>query len=660
MINLKLLKFKNILAYKDEQIFNFIDNRVTLLEGSVGAGKSSISTILEEVLFNKNSRDFSKGDLVNRYSGDKGYYIYLEFSDHESEYTITKKVASTAKVTLTKDGVDISGHTATQTYEIIKNILKIDFSTFSKTIYQSLKSSMDFLTVTDANRKKFLVDMFGLHIYDDIDEDLKSKKKELDTKILDIKSILDKDKATLDKLSSNLQEKTTIEVPEKIDHSKEIEKLKDSLSMIKHGVATREAQSKLVSSLQQKIKSLVSENTLYEKKLDSIKDAISKSLEESKNIVLEETAPTDVSKELLSVTHEYAIKTSEQSALKNEFNKIKQEASIKTCPTCKQSIDTSAKFVILEGIKEKYNSTKPIVEQLSIKKQELESLDSQYKTYIKNSEKLKVLAQNLERFLEEKTSIELKIEDINKQVQNLQKELDVEVQNLQSLKVSDFSELEKSISLLQKEEKSSIEAYNSAILYNAKVEAHNESINSSRSLIDSLNKDIQNNHTKLDEYLEQQTFYEILIKANKDLISYKLESSIKVFEKYINEYLTELSGGNLALGFSIDNTKLVVNLFNKGVECSIKTLSSGQQTSVNIATLLAIRNTMAKISRNNINLLFLDEVVSTLDENLKLALVEVLLKEAYLNTILVSHGFSHPLATTKYVVVDKEGFSSIK
>ena len=77
---------------------------------------------------------------------------------------------------------------------------------------------------------------------------------------------------------------------------------------------------------------------------------------------------------------------------------------------------------------------------------------------------------------------------------------------------------------------------------------------------------------------------------------------------------------------------------------------------INTATLLAVRTLMAAISKSSINVLFLDEVISVLDEDARTLLIDILLEEKDLNSIAVSHGFSHPLAHT--VEVTKENKES--
>ena len=97
-----------------------------------------------------------------------------------------------------------------------------------------------------------------------------------------------------------------------------------------------------------------------------------------------------------------------------------------------------------------------------------------------------------------------------------------------------------------------------------------------------------------------------------------------------------------------DNAKIV----------DILALSSGELARVNTATLIAIRKLMSSISKSRINILFLDEVVSVLDDLGREKLVEVLTEEENLNTYVVSHGWTHPLLD-KIEIVKEENISRL-
>ena len=163
MITLQKLKWDNCFSYGSGNELQLDDNTVTQIIGTNGMGKSSIPLIIEEVLYNKNSKGIKKADIPNRYV-NKGYNIYLSFIKDGESYEITVNRSTNIKVKLEKAGEDISSHTATNTYKSIQDIIGIDFKTFSQLVYQNTNASLQFLTATDANRKKFLIDLLHLSI----------------------------------------------------------------------------------------------------------------------------------------------------------------------------------------------------------------------------------------------------------------------------------------------------------------------------------------------------------------------------------------------------------------------------------------------------------------------------------------------------------------
>ena len=164
MIILQKLKWDNCFSYGEGNELDLSDATLTQLVGTNGVGKSSIPLILEEVLFNKNSKNVKKADIANRYV-NKGYDISLEFSVDADLYNIAVSRRTNLKCKLTKNGEDISSHTASNTYKTLGDILGIDFKTFSQLVYQNTNASLQFLTATDTNRKKFLIDLLKLDDY---------------------------------------------------------------------------------------------------------------------------------------------------------------------------------------------------------------------------------------------------------------------------------------------------------------------------------------------------------------------------------------------------------------------------------------------------------------------------------------------------------------
>jgi Fe-S cluster assembly ATPase SufC len=78
VITLKKLTWSNCFSYGSGNELNLNESIVNQLVGTNGTGKSSIPLILEEVLFNKNSKGIKKADIPNR-EVNKGYDIGLTF-----------------------------------------------------------------------------------------------------------------------------------------------------------------------------------------------------------------------------------------------------------------------------------------------------------------------------------------------------------------------------------------------------------------------------------------------------------------------------------------------------------------------------------------------------------------------------------------------------
>ena len=206
MITLKRLKWNNCFSYGDNNELDLDSSNVTQIIGKNGMGKSSIPLIIEEVLYNKNSKGIKKADIPNRYIND-GYDIHLTFTKEDSLYEVIVIRKASIKVKLLKDGEDISSHTATNTYRTLQDILGIDFKTFSQLVYQNTNSSLQFLTATDTNRKKFLIDLLHLEEYVKLFEVFKEASREINSTINEINATI----ATVEKwLHDNKLESTTI------------------------------------------------------------------------------------------------------------------------------------------------------------------------------------------------------------------------------------------------------------------------------------------------------------------------------------------------------------------------------------------------------------------------------------------------------------------
>jgi DNA repair exonuclease SbcCD ATPase subunit len=572
-----------------DKCFSFGENnRVELAKEAVaqiiapnGFGKSSIPLIVEEALYNKNSKGSKKGEIGNRLL-DGSYAIRLRFQVDEDAYLIdTQRKSASIKIKLFKNDEDISSHTATNTFKQIEELLGMDFKTFQQLIYQSTNSSLAFLTATDTARKKFLVDLFGLDDYTRLFEVFKDASKSLGTEVTSLESRIDTiNKWLANNSSVDLELRDIQELPDRPDFGTEIGDLNSKLSNIK--------------SHNDSIK----KNNLIRKQLEQID--------------IEELRAVDVVKESYDA---YQSEIGELKSAKTAADAVvkKLKGLEDKCPTCLQDID------------------KAFYEDLLVSNV---SSSAEYAGRIQMLENAVELIKKNNRIFDVTQEQIREWEQLNKM---LNPDLQSDLLSASSIE-NELTAIKNMIAKVDAEIAKATAANNEAMKHNSKIQVYVEQN-------EKFSEELKEARAQLEVLMDKYKNLEVLKKAfsTNGLIAYKLENLVKDLEEYANEYLAELSDGRFTIEFSLSSDKLNVVLTDGANEIGVSALSSGEMARVNISTLLAIRKLMASISKNTVNVLFLDEVVSVLDEYGKEKLVEVLLQEQGLNTFLVSHGWSHPL-----------------
>ena len=596
MITLKQLKWDNCFSYGSTNELDLSDNTVTQIIGTNGMGKSSIPLIIEEVLYNKNSKGIKKADIPNRYIND-GYSIFLSFEKEGNNYAISVDRKSSIKVKLEKDGEDISSHTATNTYKTIQDILGIDFKTFSQLVYQNTNASLQFLTATDTNRKKFLIDLLHLDEYVILFEVFKEASRESSNKVIELSSEIN----TIEKwLTTNKLDSTNI------------------LPMLNLEINTEE-EEKQFRSLSIELENISEKN----KKIltnNQYKELLSK-------INIDEINSIEVSKESYDENNRMIGQMTEMiKGSKALINKL--ESLGDKCPTCGQDIDLKfkEKLVTLEtkridASEYQKKANQNIVERI---KRNNAEFDRKQKSQKEWEDLFRSIDKTLPAETVAKEELENKIHEVRLKLTNAKRELE---------KISKENER-------RTRENTRIE------IIQAQTNGFIDKLNAAQKLL--------NEQKELDSNLE------ILKKAfsTNGLLAYKIENLVKELEDLTNTYLAELSDGRFTLEFIVSNDKLNVQITDNENIVDILALSSGELARVNTATLIAIRKLMSSISKSKINILFLDEVINVLDDAGREKMVEVLLQED-LNTYIVSHGWTHPLLE-KVEVIKKGNVSKLE
>jgi len=596
MITIAGLVWDNWFSYGEGNFLQTDDSKVTQITGVNGTGKSSIPVIIGEILYGKNNLGKAKSKLFNRYLDTKHIFANLEFMVDEDKYAVTYDRKSTLKLTLHKNDIDISSHTATETYKTIESILGYEFNTFWNLIYQSSKDGLDFLTATDTTRKKFLVKLFNISEYVVIHEFFKCIANNKNTEML-------VEKGKLSVVNSWIEENEKIDLTEMPllpipnINKKDIDKLANLKSKLQN-----------IHEINKKIN--------YNEQLKSILAGLDTSILSVEIIVPNNKQELDDEKDTLwSKIGTCAMQIEVHVDYANKMEGLKG-----TCPTCEQDIDEDFLAKLIKNSKDivLINETQEETyrDRITEIDTELLKIVEAYKQVARKnkiSEELADLLAKINNDLPTKVEVGSDIQDeidvITLKIYNIEQEIiNISAQNLKAGAHNAKIKVVK----------------NQLIEYTASKLTLEESINEVQELI---------------------THLTVLKKAfsTNGLIGYKLESLSKELEDQINIYLAELSVGRFQLRFTISGEKLNIDIIDDSNIVGIEDLSSGELARVNTATLLAVRKLMAAISSSKLNILFLDEIMAVLDDEGKETLVDILLDEKELNTFLVSHEFTHPL-----------------
>jgi DNA repair exonuclease SbcCD ATPase subunit len=597
MIVLESLYWDNCFSYGEDNSLELDTGTVTQIVGVNGTGKSSIPLIVEEVLYNKNSKGIKKADIPNRYI-KKGYWISLAFSKDGDHYLVTVNRKTSIKVKLEKNGEDISSHTATNTYKSIQEILGLDFKTFSQLIYQSTNASLQFLTATDTNRKKFLIDLLHLEEYTLLFDIFRDLSKESNSVIMEAQGKL----ATIEKwLHDNKLSDTTILPMLKLEIDTENDE-KESATLTKE-----------IGNITEKNKK-ISQNNQYKMLLKQL------DLHKIQN-------PRVTSKQSYdSLQRDVGTYIAQVQSAGLLVGKMKRLGS--RCPTCDQDIDTLAVSNIIDNAEYDMEQAEKKQNELNSEITRIKQDNAEYDNHRKLQQDWESLYRNVEHDLPELSLDEGELRHRLASVQD----------RLRDARASLAGNARENETRTRK---------------NTRIQVILEQT-------DGFQSQLRDLEAGLDEKRQLFSNLEVLKKAfsTNGLLAYKIENLVKDLEDLTNHYLTELSDGRFTLEFVVTNDKLNVQITDNGNIVDILSLSSGELARVNTATLIAIRKLMNSISKSRINILFLDEVINVLDESGREKLVEILLREN-LNTYVVSHFWTHPLLE-KIIVIKEDKISRLE
>ena len=511
MITLKELRWSNAFSYANNNSIDLHGYPITQIIGINGTGKSSIPLLIQEVTYGKNVKGTKKTSISNRHTDIAGYHIELDFDKNEDQYSIVLDRKTGINLKLLKNGKDISSHTSVNTYKTIASILGIqDFKTFAQLIYQSSTSSLEFLTATDMNRKRFLISLLRLDVYVELHEVFKSALKELSTEITKLHTIVNTLEDWIIKYSTVDLNKQELEDIPKLEEGllDQLSDLKSQLSHIKENNRKIAANNEYKRLLQQlDISWLTKELELFD--------------------------PTEL-KDLRAEINRLEGSTQAPASMITKM----QNLTDPTCPTCEQSIDEEHKEQLVAIHERIIRDTEDKIEDIEPRILDLMVLKKQHTQQAAVKEEFVKLKNSIDEELLEnvldKGDLEIKITNLT----NTMTKLSLEIERISARN-------------------------NAASEHNSKVDIISEQL-------EDYNDQLTTTLAKLETTQKEASILDLLkgTFSTNGLVSYKIESSVKELESKINFYLSELI--DLRIFFKLSGDKLNIEVLDgKGLNTAM-------------------------------------------------------------------------------------------
>jgi DNA repair exonuclease SbcCD ATPase subunit len=495
---------ENFCCFKDPIELAFENNKVVIITGPNGVGKTTLFDIIPYTSYGITSKGLKGDDVVND-EVEKNCHTWYELADDENNIRVDRYVKHSKfgnTVHLHKNGVLIKkGHT-----EVLPEIERIKGpqKLFMNTLLFSQKVKTFFTDLTDAEqkdifRKVLQLDDFVLW-YNETNEVLKKvgdkllelhNKHEIQTKLLeqtkesidkilfDKKKFYEQKKEDLCNLCGKVQlaEISLHLLEEKINKEKSLENLESQERKVSEEILSCNYETEtLTSSLNSIMDGIKSQRKLIESeyqkesqeqtsKCSQQRDAETmKIMEELGNLItMMEIEISSLDKSITSQDGELKLLESKKESLEKDLSKLGNLDSKKAiCPTCKQPINLE----VVEELKKHKEETENILKESLLKIEEIKIQTRPLVTQLERSrktvrEKKDILQSEKGRILGEynvkSKKIVEKLNEKNSKLSELETEKINEVKKRNQDQISDLNKKSNELSKLQNQLKQTIQ-----------------------------------------------------------------------------------------------------------------------------------------------------------------------------------------------------------
>ena len=325
MIIFNTIRWKNFLSTGNQFTEIQLDkNAATLIQGSNGAGKSTMLDALCFGLFNKPFRKINKPQLVNTIN-EKDCVVEIEFSIGNTEFKVVRSIKPN-KFEIYENGQLVDQESANKDYQkyLEQSILKINYKSFTQVVILGSSTFVPFMQLPAAHRREVIEDLLDIGIFSRMNALLKDRIKDVRDELKDC------------------------------DHSVSLAEQKYNLQ--KDNIANLEKVNKNFDD------QLVTRYENNEKEIDAIYNEIQEKQKRTEELVAFTTDQEEVEKKFESLKEV-------SSKLRHKSERVDRELEFFTqhesCPTCKQDISVDLKDSKTADLTSKKQELKEGFDQMS-------------------------------------------------------------------------------------------------------------------------------------------------------------------------------------------------------------------------------------------------------------------------------------------------------
>ena len=576
-IEFKILEIQNFFSFTDNQVFTFPEKGIHLIQGENhdfqsdpfsddfkkrnGCGKSAIIKALNWVIFGENPDKKIKADgLINK-KNKKNLLVKLHFNLGNDEWRIERY----RKLSSKGNGLDLfkleNGEWLDQSFadikltqEKINNLISLNHETLLHSVTLTRETNSNFIELPWAQRSTFLENIVRLD------------------------KLRDYNKIVKEKLSASRKEKDYLE-KEKYAHSTTIKSL--------NGIVKN---------------SILSKRSTIQKKENEIKK-----LQDELNLILKSSNIETISQFINYVKLNKANSEKDVTIKKNhsEFN-----TNFEYYRNNKKDIFKIQKKIVDSCIS-KTELCSYCDKKIEIKVQK-EVLDSFNYSLQKSRDGLKLVRQNLKKIISDKRKLKVEKEFFNDKLLSFNKE--------------DFNSIDKPLKELIINDIMINKDPNNHLQGAQNIQNKINDLNAQKIQISDLWENIKNirEHKKIIKGAEtrlEQVYHDIMIgefwdgaldfRNEGSLKSYIMSKIVPVFNSILKSIADIIFEGKIELMFDNSWNETIIY---EGEEFDYSQLSLGEKAQVNLSISLSLFSIL-RINVGGTNILFLDEIFSSMDED---------------------------------------------